>query len=98
MFLLWVQPFNKLSSRLKLYHRAIPKTWLVLGMALGKAAKSPLFPLNLRLLSQKLKFWESLNLSLFYSKFRFLSISTPAPNFALNASATAGGTMAETSP
>jgi hypothetical protein len=29
--------------------------------ALGKAAKSPLFPINLRLLSQKLKFWESLN-------------------------------------
>jgi hypothetical protein len=29
-------------------------------MALEKAAKSPLFPLNLRLLSQKLKFWESL--------------------------------------
>jgi hypothetical protein len=30
------------------------------GIALGKAAKSPLFPLNPRLLSQKLKFWESL--------------------------------------
>jgi hypothetical protein len=30
-------------------------------MALEKAAKSPLFPLNLRLLSQKLKFWESLD-------------------------------------
>jgi hypothetical protein len=30
-------------------------------MALEKAAKSPLFPLNLSLLSQKLKFWESLN-------------------------------------
>jgi hypothetical protein len=29
-------------------------------MALEKAVKSPLFPLNLRLLSQKLKFWESL--------------------------------------
>jgi hypothetical protein len=29
-------------------------------MALEKAAKSSLFPLNLRLLSQKLKFWESL--------------------------------------
>jgi hypothetical protein len=28
--------------------------------ALGKAVRSPLFPLNLRLLSQKLKFWESL--------------------------------------
>jgi hypothetical protein len=28
-------------------------------MALEKAAKTPLFPLNLRLLSQKLKFWES---------------------------------------
>jgi S1-C subfamily serine protease len=34
-------------------------------MALEKAAKSPLFPLNLRLLSQKLKFWESLNEYLF---------------------------------
>jgi hypothetical protein len=31
-------------------------------MALEKAAKSPLFPLNLRLLSQKLKFWESLSI------------------------------------
>jgi hypothetical protein len=40
--------------------RAVPKTRLVLGIALEKAAKSPLFPLNLRLLSQKLKFWESL--------------------------------------
>jgi hypothetical protein len=39
---------------------AIPKTRLVSGMALEKAAKCPLFPLNLRLLSQKLKFWESL--------------------------------------
>jgi BirA family biotin operon repressor/biotin-[acetyl-CoA-carboxylase] ligase len=39
---------------------AIPKTRLVSGMALEKAAKSPLFPLNSRLLSQKLKFWESL--------------------------------------
>jgi hypothetical protein len=39
---------------------AFPKTRLVLGNALGKAAKSPLFPINLRLLSQKLKFWESL--------------------------------------
>jgi membrane-bound lytic murein transglycosylase D len=29
-------------------------------MALEKAAQCPLFPLNLRLLSQKLKFWESL--------------------------------------
>jgi hypothetical protein len=29
-------------------------------MALEKAAKDSLFPLNLRLLSQKLKFWESL--------------------------------------
>jgi hypothetical protein len=29
-------------------------------MALEKAAKCPLFPLNLRVLSQKLKFWESL--------------------------------------
>jgi hypothetical protein len=29
-------------------------------MALEKAAKGPLFPLNLRLLSPKLKFWESL--------------------------------------
>jgi hypothetical protein len=41
-------------------YRAIPKTRLVSGMALEKAAKSPLFPLNLRLLSHKLKFWESL--------------------------------------
>jgi hypothetical protein len=32
-----------------------------LGIALEKAAKSPLFPLNLRLLSQKLKSWESLD-------------------------------------
>jgi hypothetical protein len=31
------------------------------GNSFGKAAKSPLFPLNLRLLSQKLKFWESLS-------------------------------------
>jgi hypothetical protein len=30
---------------------------------LGKAAKSPLFPLNLRLLSPKLKFWEASFLS-----------------------------------
>jgi hypothetical protein len=29
-------------------------------MALEKAAKCPLFPLNLRLLFQKLKFWKSL--------------------------------------
>jgi hypothetical protein len=34
-------------------------------MALEKAAKSPLFPLNSRLLSQKLKFWESLCIMLF---------------------------------
>jgi hypothetical protein len=42
--------------------RAIPKTRLVLGMALEKAAKSPLFSLNLSLLSQKLKFWKSLDI------------------------------------
>jgi hypothetical protein len=35
-----------------------------LGTALEKAAKSPLFPLNPRLLSQKLKFWESLHILL----------------------------------
>jgi hypothetical protein len=32
---------------------------------LGKAAKCPLFPLNLRLLFQKLKFWNSF---LYYKK------------------------------
>jgi hypothetical protein len=43
-------------------NRAIPKTRLVSGMALEKAVKCPLFLLNLRLLSQKLKFWESLKI------------------------------------
>jgi hypothetical protein len=41
--------------------RTFPKTRLVSGRALEKAAKSPLFPLNPRLLSQKLKFWENLD-------------------------------------
>jgi hypothetical protein len=35
---------------------AIPKTRLVSGMALEKAAKCPLFPLNIRLLSQNFSF------------------------------------------
>jgi hypothetical protein len=34
---------------------------LVLKQPLGKAVKCPLFPLNLRLLFQKLKFWNSLS-------------------------------------
>jgi hypothetical protein len=36
-------------------------------MALKIAAKNPLFPLNLRLLSQKLKFWESLLISALFA-------------------------------
>jgi hypothetical protein len=46
---------------------AFPKTRLVSGKALEKTAQSPFFPLNLRLLSQKLKFWESLGGMLFLS-------------------------------
>jgi hypothetical protein len=34
---------------------------LVLKQALGKTGKSPVFPLNLRKLFQKLKFWKSLS-------------------------------------
>jgi hypothetical protein len=33
--------------------RAVPKTWLILGIALEKAVKSPLFPLNPRLFFPK---------------------------------------------
>jgi hypothetical protein len=47
-------------------NRAFPKTRLVSGQALEKTAQSPFFPLNLRLLSQKLKFWESLNIYKFH--------------------------------
>jgi hypothetical protein len=54
--------------------RAIPKPRLVLGTALEKAVKSPLFPLNPRLFSQNLRFWESF--TLFVKRF-FLRIFPP---------------------
>jgi len=41
-------------------NRACPQTRLVLCKTLGKAIKSPLFPINLRRLSQELKLWDSL--------------------------------------
>jgi thiamine biosynthesis lipoprotein len=60
---------------MKLKNRAIPKTRLLLG----KAAKSPLFPLNLRLLSQKLKFWESLTIIFVSLAVNILSCSGVEP-------------------
>jgi hypothetical protein len=41
-------------------------------MALEKAAKCPVFPLNLRRLSQKLKFWEILNIEKHHHKLYIL--------------------------
>ena len=48
-------------------NRACPQTRLVLCKALGKANKSPLFPINIRRLSQELKLWDSLNIFKFCS-------------------------------
>jgi hypothetical protein len=42
--------------------RAFPKPRLVLGKALEKAAKSPLFPSKSKVAFPKLKFWESLTI------------------------------------
>jgi hypothetical protein len=46
---------------LKAVNGAFPETRLVLEKALEKAVYCPLFHINVRQLSQKLKFWESLN-------------------------------------
>jgi zinc transport system substrate-binding protein len=60
---------------IKRINRAFSKTRLVLEKASEKAAKSPLFLLNLRLLSQKLKFWESLNNFVLLAFWAFLFLS-----------------------
>ena len=61
---------------------AFPKTRLVSEKALEKSSLKPVFPVNLRKLFQKLKFWKSLTLLFVFAGFLFScgNLSPPTPS------------------